>query len=101
MTEESHPDVSVLFRKWKTCEDIVALFPYVPCKEDCNSSDILVESFDFDESYTVAEFKFMMENTIPACEVIYRKLKEKLESDGYLLRVIEEVDKKRMKSIYS
>lgn len=103
MTEEQFPDVSVMFRKWKTCEDIIALFPYVPHVDYSHQSEILVESYSQSEGdIDGSDFDFVMENTVPACEVIYRELKKDLEmSYGYLLEVIEEVDEKRMKSIYS
>lgn len=100
MTEEHFPDVSVMFRKWKTNEDIIALFPYVS-NEDCNATEIVVESYDFGSGDSTSDFEFVIENTVPACEPIYRELKETLERAGYLLTVIEEVDEERMKILYS
>lgn len=100
MSEETYPDVSVMFRKWKTCEDVIALFPYVPYVDSSHAPEILVDAYSESESYHGADFDFIMANTIPACEVIYREIKERLE-DRYILEIIEEVDEARMKKIHS
>lgn len=101
MSEETYPDVTVMFRKWKACEDLIALFPYVPHVDSTHPSEILVDAYSESEGEHGADFDFIIANTIPACEVIYREIKERLLENGYILEIIEEVDEKRMKSIHS
>jgi len=100
MSEETYPDVSVMFRKWKTCEDVIAIFPYVPHKDCSHPSEILVDAYSESEGYGGADFEYVMKNTVPACEEIYREMKVYLETN-YILEIIEEVDETRMKSIHS
>ena len=90
MSEETYPVVTVMFRKWKACEDVIAIFPYIPHRDSSHPSEILVDAYSESNGHHGADFDFIIANTIPACEVIYRETKERLREDGYILEVIEE-----------
>ena len=95
MKKDTHI-TDVIFRKFKECDSILALFPheishssYVICYEHVGQHS----SADYDHCISVL--------TKPATELEYKELKEELERIGYNLRVVKKRNyNKYLKEMY-
>ena len=84
------PEVSewttvVVFRRWKHCDEIIALFPAVPA----NNSGTLCQSYEHVGQHGGANYGHCIGLTWPASEKELRPLALELERIGYLLRIVK------------
>lgn len=80
----SHGTTKVIFRKWKTNGDIIALFPEVPADNIGN----LCSSYEHIGQHGGADYNLVVfYKTKPATPEEYADLKKELETLGYCLEV--------------
>jgi hypothetical protein len=77
------PDV-VVFRRWKDCGSIIALFPEIPT----NLYGYYCESYETIGQHGGADFHGCIQRTVPVRPEEYADLAEELTRIGYNLRPI-------------
>lgn len=72
----------VIFRKWDN-GDIIALFPDIPTHPGA------CLSYEHQGQHGGAQYKGVMQITIPAAEPEYRALQQELTHIGYILEIVD------------
>lgn len=93
---EQEPITKVIFRKWKSNGDIIALFPELP--GSVRPGTCL--SYEHVGQHGAASLSLTQAHTTLATEQEYRDLKRELESCGYRLKVLKRMPRLPRSLVY-
>lgn len=83
MRERNNQLTSVIFRKYKSGGQIVAIFPNLDFSPDCD-----VMTYEHIGQHGGGDYKTMMKITVPASQAEAKPLKQELLRIGYKLRIV-------------